>query len=354
LKTDMSKAYKIHAPAVRYEDIEILAKEGADTFYMGYLEKSAKNETTPSVTNRRPYRHANVDSFDEIEAMIKKAHELDKRTAFCANETYDETGFDNISADIERIISMGIDHIIVSDVGLISLIKNKYPETRVVLSTVSTAMNYLDVEFFSNLGVSAVTLIRQLLIDEVKSIVHKCPEMEFIVFIYGSKCPNIDGYCSFHHGFIEKENPLLSIYNIPILRNVLERVRVPEAASVYMKKRFIQSDLGCSLQYESIPITNDPATPVPNWHFNNTLECGLCALWDFYNAGIRGFKIVGREHPLYKRVERVRMTRLAIEQLVQFPDIDRVSFHNYCREMTKCTLKHDCNRCDCYYPETYV
>jgi collagenase-like PrtC family protease len=351
--------FKIHAPVVMPADVDRLIDAGADSFYIGFTRDTGLRGDNLLLHNRRPMTHANVRHEEDFHQIIELAHRRDTLVSLCLNYFYDDRQLDNVLEQVEFAVSAGIDRLIVGDVGLIAYLHSHYPDLGLTLSTVGTAMNVSDVSFYQQLGISSITLVRQLLLDEVDEIVKQSQAAsDFIVFIYGSKCPNLDGYCSFQHGIFEQKGSILfSIINNKAVRKLSDIIPVPEALAIRMKKNYVRTDLGCSLPYKSIPLTTNDASsniPLPDWSFEHNLECGLCAIRRFAAAGITTYKIVGREHPLNKRVSRTKMTRTVLDFYSENPNISDKEFYDFCRKLTRRELNWTCAKGDCYYPEVFA
>lgn len=354
--------FKIHAPVVMPADVDRLADAGADSFYIGFYRPSGARGHNLLLHNRRPMTHANVRNEQDFLRIIELAHRRNVQVSLCLNYFYNDAQLDEVIAEARFAIEAGIDRIILGDVGLIGYLRREHPEVGLTLSTVATAMNVDDIEFYRKLGVGSVTLVRQLLLDEIDRIINQADAaLDFIVFIYGSKCPNLDGYCSFQHGIFEQRGSLLfSLLNNSFVRKLSDKLPVPESLAIRMKKNYVMTDLGCSLPYESTPVITRPhevggnRSPLPDWSFEHNLECGLCAIRRFAAAGITTYKIVGREHPLNKRVSRTSMTRTALDYYSANPGITDTEFAAFCRELTRRKLNWTCSKGDCYYPEVFV
>jgi len=108
--------------------------------------------------------------------------------------------------DIEPVIAMRPDALIMSDPGLIMLVKDKWPDQVIHLSVQANVVNYASVEFWRRQGVSRIILSRELSIEEIAEIRQRCPEMEIEVFVHGALCIAYSGRCLLS-GYMNHRDP---------------------------------------------------------------------------------------------------------------------------------------------------
>lgn len=90
---------------------------------------------------------------------------------------------------------MGPDALIMSDLGLIMLVRERWPEQAIHLSVQANAVNYAAVKFWQGVGLSRVILSRELSLEEIAEIHQQVPEMELEVFVHGALCIAYSGRC---------------------------------------------------------------------------------------------------------------------------------------------------------------
>jgi putative protease len=101
---------------------------------------------------------------------------------------------------------MGPDALIMSDPGLIMLVREKWPAMPVHLSVQANAVNYASVRFWAKQGIERVILSRELSLEEIKEIRTQCPETELEVFVHGALRMAYSGRCLLS-GYINKRDP---------------------------------------------------------------------------------------------------------------------------------------------------
>jgi len=87
------------------------------------------------------------------------------------------------------------DALIMSDPGIIMMVREKWPDVPVHLSVQANAVNWATVKFWQKQGLTRVILSRELSLDEIAEIKQRCPEMEIEVFVHGALCIAYSGRC---------------------------------------------------------------------------------------------------------------------------------------------------------------
>ncbi|MFA5356851.1 MAG: U32 family peptidase [Candidatus Omnitrophota bacterium] len=343
---------KIVAPISRAYEAECLIRAGADELYCGvYTEKWRKTYTDLAAPSRHPGRSASLGSFKELSRVVNTAHSRGIGVSFTMNESYSGRQYEFALDDASRAIDAGVDALIVSDINLMLMVREKGHKTRICSGTGANTFNSRTVDFYKELGVSRVILDRQLAIEEIGTIASKTSGVELEVFILNQKCHNIDGLCTFAHGFTGMKYPLLSfLWNTGLLKRVLNMC----AADVsWMGKAIFKRELGCCLDYK-ISGNGDSLVPgkrtisSPLFDIDRFLKtCGACALYDLERLNIGFVKIVGREDFTSKKVRDIKFIRGAIERLKD--GLAESAFKDAIKAMYKDTNHFDCGSRFCYY-----
>ncbi|MCV5262337.1 U32 family peptidase, partial [Escherichia coli] len=84
--------------------------------------------------------------------------------------------------DLKPIVEMGPDALIMSDPGLIMMVREAFPERPIHLSVQANAVNWATVKFWAANGVERVIVSRELSLEEIEEIREHCPETELEVF----------------------------------------------------------------------------------------------------------------------------------------------------------------------------
>jgi putative protease len=97
--------------------------------------------------------------------------------------------------DLEPIIKMQPDALIMSDAGLIMLVREHFPQMPIHLSVQANAINWATVKFWKDYGLTRVILSRELSIEEIAEIQKHVPDIELEVFVHGALCMAYSGRC---------------------------------------------------------------------------------------------------------------------------------------------------------------
>lgn len=101
---------------------------------------------------------------------------------------------------------MGPDALIMSDPGLIMMVREEFPHMPIHLSVQANAVNWATVKFWASQGVERVIVSRELSLEEIEEIREKCPNTEIEVFVHGALCMAYSGRCLLS-GYINKRDP---------------------------------------------------------------------------------------------------------------------------------------------------
>ena len=85
------------------------------------------------------------------------------------------------------MVEVGVDAVLVSDIGLFMLIKNEVPNLEVHISTQANNTNWRAVKAWQDLGAERVVLARELSFAEIKEIREKT-DVELEMFVHGAMC----------------------------------------------------------------------------------------------------------------------------------------------------------------------
>ncbi|MDO6444495.1 tRNA 5-hydroxyuridine modification protein YegQ [Colwellia sp. 1_MG-2023] len=181
------------SPAGSLKNMRFAFAYGADAVYAGQPRYSLR------VRN-------NEFNFDTIKQGINEAHQLGKKFYLVNNIAPHNSKLNTFLKDIAPIIAMKPDALIMSDPGLIMLVRENFPDMAIHLSVQANAVNWSTVKFWQQQGIERVILSRELSLDEIEEIRFQCPEMELEVFVHGALCMAYSGRCLLS-GYINKRDP---------------------------------------------------------------------------------------------------------------------------------------------------
>lgn len=171
------------SPAGTLKSMRYAFAYGADAVYAGQPRYSLR------------VRNNEFNKLDNLAAAIEEAHSQGKLFYLASNIAPHNDKVRSYLRDLEPIIEMRPDALIMSDPGLIMLVRERWPEQEVHLSVQANAVNWASVRFWARQGISRVILSRELSIDEIEEIRQQCPEVELEVFVHGALCIAYSGRC---------------------------------------------------------------------------------------------------------------------------------------------------------------
>ena len=165
---------------------------GADAVYAGQPRYSLR-------VRNNEFDHEN------LAIGIQEAHEIGKKFYVVVNIQPHNSKLKNFIRDLEPVVAMQPDALIMSDPGLIMMVRENFPDMPVHLSVQANAVNWATVKFWQNMGLTRVILSRELSIDEIEEIKNNVPGMEIEVFVHGALCMAYSGRCMLS-GYMNKRD----------------------------------------------------------------------------------------------------------------------------------------------------
>ncbi len=158
---------------------------GADAVYLGLQQFSARAEAVNF-------------TMAEVDELTAYAHSLKpKRRVYAAvNTLILQDELKDLVKLIGSLQDIGIDALIIQDLGAYWIVKKHFPGLRLHASTQMAVHNRAGVETLRQLGFARVTLARELTLEEIREIA-AMPGIETEVFIHGALCYSYSGLCLF-------------------------------------------------------------------------------------------------------------------------------------------------------------
>lgn len=170
-------------PAGSLQAALVTFKEGADAVYLGMRSFSARKEATNF-------------SLEDLSKIRRLALEQNKKVYVTLNTLIDDSQMDEVETLLRQISFIGCDALIVQDLGVARLIKEKFPSLVLHASTQLATHTIAGVQELQNLGFTRVVLARELTLEEIEKIRLACPDVELKVFIHGALCYGFSGLCT--------------------------------------------------------------------------------------------------------------------------------------------------------------
>ncbi|MHC6226405.1 prephenate-dependent tRNA uridine(34) hydroxylase TrhP [Pseudomonas sp. X10] len=170
------------APAGTLKTMRYAFAYGADAVYAGQPRYSLR-------VRNNEFDHAN------LALGINEAHAMGKRFYVVVNIAPHNAKLKTFLKDLAPVIEMAPDALIMSDPGLIMLVRQHFPQMPIHLSVQANTVNWASVEFWRSQGLTRIILSRELSLEEIEEVRQKVPQMELEVFVHGALCMAYSGRC---------------------------------------------------------------------------------------------------------------------------------------------------------------
>ena len=177
------KKPELLSPAGTLKNMRYAFAYGADAVYAGQPRYSLR------------VRNNEFKAMEVLEQGINEAHNQGKQFYIASNLAPHNDKVRSYIRDLEPIIEMGPDALIMSDPGLIMMVRERWPQVPIHLSVQSNVVNYAAVKFWQTMGLSRIILSRELSLKEIAQIREQCPGIELEVFVHGALCIAYSGRC---------------------------------------------------------------------------------------------------------------------------------------------------------------
>lgn len=170
------------APAGNMEKLKAAILFGADAVYLSGKAYGLR---------------AFSDNFDldEMVEAVAYAHAHGVRVYVTVNIYARNEDLQDLPPYLLDLSNLGVDAIIISDLGVLKILRETLPEMEVHVSTQANTTNWAAAAFYQELGVKRVVLARELPWQEVREIHEKNPGLELEVFVHGAMCMSYSGRC---------------------------------------------------------------------------------------------------------------------------------------------------------------
>jgi U32 family peptidase len=170
------------APAGNLEKLKTAVRFGANAVYCGIGSFSLRAPETSF-------------TIDELAEGVDFAHQRNCKVYLAMNIFAFDKDLTEMELLAAKALAMNVDAFIVSDPGLLSIIRHLSQTVKIHLSTQANTTNSESVKFWSEQGIDRIVLARELSLAQIKQIRDKNPVTELEVFIHGAMCISYSGRC---------------------------------------------------------------------------------------------------------------------------------------------------------------
>jgi putative protease len=283
------KPIELLAPAGNIEKLHYAYRYGADAVYVGLDKFSLRQK---------------ADNFS-AEALQKAGEIKGERKLYCAvNALFHQKEISRLEESLDEIGSFPFDAFIVSDLGAARLLRSRFPETQLHLSTQASCLNAEAVKTYQEFGFSRIILGREVRLEEIADIKAAVPEMELECFVHGAMCLAYSGRCFLSAYLADRSgNEGSCAHSCRWNWRVLEESQRPG---------------------EYLPIVEDPDGGYTTILSSKDL-CMIDHVAELRDAGIDSLKIEGRMKSLYYTAVVTRAYRKTIDALEKPGSVDAES-----------------------------
>lgn len=155
---------------------------GADSVYLGLKSFSAR-------------KGAVNFSFEDLRKLKQLCLDKGKKFYITLNTLVTDSQLGEVENLLHGLEYIEPDGVIVQDLGIASVIRERYPSLPLHGSTQLAVHTVGGVRELQDLGFARVVLARELSLEEIINIRKACPDVELKVFIHGALCFGFSGLC---------------------------------------------------------------------------------------------------------------------------------------------------------------
>ena len=264
------------SPAGNMEKMKIALAFGADAVYAGIPDFSLRVRI-------------NDFDFEKIKKATEYCHERNKKIYITVNIFAHNKHLDKLPSYIKKLRKIKIDALIVSDPGVISMIREEWPKAEIHLSTQANCTNWQSAKFWYDQGVTRIVLGREVSLEEIKEIHKKLPKLELEYFVHGAMCMAYSGRCFLSKMYMDRSANLGDCIQPCRWSHSVKTSRDKELCN---KNHFIQAE-GHEEKLELVEEEHG------SYILNSKDLCLIKYLKDLVEAGVVSFKIEGRAKSAY-------------------------------------------------------
>ncbi|WP_295450189.1 peptidase U32 family protein [uncultured Thiodictyon sp.] len=171
-------------PAGNLPSLKAAVDNGADAVYLGFRDD----------TNARHFAGLNFGD-KQIEEGLRYARDRKVRVFVAVNTFAQPKGWSRWSTAVDRAADLGVDALILADMGVLDYAAERHPELKLHLSVQGSATNPAAIRFMKrHFNIRRVVVPRVLSIAQVAHVI-KESEVPVEIFGFGSLCVMVEGRC---------------------------------------------------------------------------------------------------------------------------------------------------------------
>ncbi|MEA4958068.1 hypothetical protein SDC9_21180 [bioreactor metagenome] len=180
------KLPELLAPVGSVDHLKLAIFSGASSIYLSGKKFGAR-------------KYAENFSLSEMKFAVKFAHIYNVKVFVTVNTLIKDNEIIEVMDYIFNLYKMGIDGILIQDVGLLNIVNHVFPDFSLHASTQMNIQNIDEIKWAKNNGISRIVLPRELNLNETKEMVEFAHSIgiEVEIFVHGALCYSYSGRCLF-------------------------------------------------------------------------------------------------------------------------------------------------------------
>ena len=172
---------EVLAPAGNREKLSTAYLFGADAAYIGLSGFSLRSSSSELA----------LPNQAEVLRELKR----DRRLYGALNIYFHDGDIDRLREVLPEIAKLPLDALIVSDLGVVDLLRSHLPGIELHLSTQANCLNASAARTYQSMGFTRIVPAREMSLDDIKRMKDGAPDLEIEAFVHGAMCLAYSGRC---------------------------------------------------------------------------------------------------------------------------------------------------------------
>lgn len=176
------KKMELLSPGGSIEKIETAFTYGADSVYFGLRDFSLRTNA----------KNVEYGTQEQLRAIKERFH----GKYYCAvNIYFHEDDIEKLKGKLDEIQDYPFDAFILSDIGILDILRDRFPNAEYSLSTQASCVNSRAAKIYHGMGFKKVILGRETPLKDIRKIKDANPDLELEAFVHGAMCMAYSGRC---------------------------------------------------------------------------------------------------------------------------------------------------------------
>lgn len=171
------------APVGYFENLVTAINFGADAVYLGGSQLQLRADRVGF-------------SVEDISKAVQYTHDKHKKLYVTVNSFANNNEIHSVGDYAKQLKEIGVDALIISDLGVIDTVKKACPDMEVHVSTQANCTNFATANVYYNMGSKRIVLAREMSLEDIIELRQRIPkDMEIEAFVHGAMCMAYSGRC---------------------------------------------------------------------------------------------------------------------------------------------------------------